>query len=84
MRNTRSLMSKTVLLLSLLVGTAAGDYRVTPKEVQLFWDGKTGDPAYKLVIPRWRNMKLRRFRRDKTTCAYRARSNRQLPLKPSL
>lgn len=28
---------------------SAPDYRVTPKEVQLFWDGKTGDPAYKLT-----------------------------------
>jgi len=28
---------------------SAPDYRVTPKEVQLFWDGKTGEPAYKLT-----------------------------------
>ncbi len=27
----------------------APGYKVTPKEVQLFWDGATGDPAYKLT-----------------------------------
>ena len=27
----------------------APDYRVSPAEVQLFWDGKTADPAYKLT-----------------------------------
>ena len=28
---------------------SAPDYRVTPHEVKLFWDGKTDDPAYKLT-----------------------------------
>jgi len=28
---------------------SAPDYRVTPAEVKLFWDGKTDDPAYKLT-----------------------------------
>lgn len=28
---------------------SAPDYRVSPKEVQLFWDGKTDDPAYKIT-----------------------------------
>jgi hypothetical protein len=28
---------------------SAPDYRVTPKEVKLFWDGKTADPGYKLT-----------------------------------
>jgi hypothetical protein len=27
----------------------APDYKVSPKEVQLFWDGATSDPAYKLT-----------------------------------
>ena len=28
---------------------SAPDYRVTPKEVKLFWDGNTDDPAYRLT-----------------------------------
>ncbi len=28
---------------------SAPDYRVTPTEVELFWDGKTDDPRYKLT-----------------------------------
>ncbi|MHC4330030.1 MAG: dienelactone hydrolase family protein [Planctomycetota bacterium] len=28
---------------------SATGYRVTPKEVKLFWDGKTDDPSYKLT-----------------------------------
>ena len=28
---------------------SASQYRVTPKEVKLFWDGKTDDPAYRLT-----------------------------------
>ena len=28
---------------------SSSKYRVTPKEVKLFWDGKTDDPAYRLT-----------------------------------